>query len=142
MKKLITLLTIVLLCPALMASAPTYSVVVPVKMVVPWYIEISPVAPIILAQEDGPLDRSFQGCGQLQFACNFNFYLKCVITDELFAGTWKCWFQNPGKNVNWPGGTPQLCVRVDMADLLDPDLMGMSGKQLQVAVLNLTVIPR
>ena len=142
MKKLIVLLIMVLLCPVLMASAPTYSVVVPVKMVVPWYIEISPVAPIIFAQEGGPSGRSFQGCGQLQFACNFNFHLRCEVKDTLFDGSWKCWFQNPGKNINWPGGTTEICIRVDRANLLDPDLMGMSGKQIQIAVLNLTIIPR
>jgi hypothetical protein len=143
MKKLITLLTIVLLCPVLWAdSKPTYPVNIPVRMIVPWYVEVSPISPLILAQEDGPLGRSFQGCGQLQFACNFNFHLRCEVKDTLFAGTWKCWFQNPGKNINYPGGTTEVCVRVDEADLLDPDLMGIAGKQVQVAVLNVTIIPR
>ena len=102
MKKLIvTMLLIVFFCPMLlMASSPTYPVSIPVRMVVPWYVEVSPVSPIILAQEDGPLGRSFQGCGHPQFSCNFNFYLKCEVTDVLFAGNWKCWFQNPGKYIS------------------------------------------
>ncbi len=143
MKKLIALLTIILLYPALsMALPPTYPLDIPVKMVVPWYIEIVPVGPIVLAQEGGSLGRSFQGFSKLQFACNFNFYLKCEIKDMLFAGNWKCWFQNPGNLINWPGGTTELYIRVDKADLLDPDLMGMSGKQIQVALLDITIIPR
>jgi hypothetical protein len=143
MKKLIVLLIMVLFSSVLWAnSAPTYPVDIPVKMNVPWYIEISPVSPIVLAQEGGLLGRNFQGCGQLQFACNFNFSITCAISDPVFAGAWKCWFQNPGKYINWPGGTTEVCIRVNMADLLDSDLMGMAGKQIQVAMLNLTVIPR
>lgn len=140
---IIVLIILTILCIAQkLQAAPSYSVSTTVKMVIPWYVEISPVAPIIFIQEGGSSGRSFQGCTQLQFACNFNFYLRCVITEPLFAGTWRTWFQNPGREVYWPGGTPQLCVRVDMADLLDPDLMGKSGQQIQVAILNIYLIPR
>jgi len=116
----------------------------PVKLVIPWYIKI-------LNQKDWELTLvqvtdcdfpCFRACKQLQIATNFNCTLSCVLSAKLFGGDWSCWFENPGANIDKPGGNTDVCVQVKKADLLDSDLMSKAGTKLTVATLTINVVPR
>jgi len=119
----------------------------PVKMVIPWYIHIVNEKDWVLELsqiECGDDFPCFKGCKQLKIRTNFDATLECEVRDTKMGGDWKCWYENPGPEID-KGNVDRLtdvCVKVKKADLLDDDLQSKAGQKIQVATLRILVKPR
>jgi hypothetical protein len=116
----------------------------PVKLKIPWFIKIVNEKDwvLTLVQVTDCDFPCFRACKQLQIACNFNLTLSCKVENTVMGGSWSCWFQNPGANIDMPGGNTDVCVQVKKADLLDSELQSKAGTTIQVATLQILVVPR
>jgi len=115
----------------------------PVKMKIPWFIKIVNEKDWVLwlAQiQCGDDFPCFEGCKMLDIKCNFNLALECQVVDTKMAGDWSCRYQNPGPNIDKPGGQTDVCVKVKKADLLG-SLPGNPGEEKQVATLRILCKP-
>ena len=117
----------------------------PIKMKIPWYIDITNQKgwEILLEQvECAALGRGagdwpcFRGCNDLKVAVNFNCTLLCGVNRKYLDGMWGC-SVNP-EDVDIPGGTATVCVKLWKADLLSMP----PGETMHVADVDIYVKPR
>jgi len=124
---------------------PQYVDDFPVKMVIPWYIKIVNQKDweITLDQVDcANLGRGsgdwpcFKGCKDLVIATNFDCTLLCGVNKTYLAGNWGC--SVSPQDVDKPGGTTTVCVKLWKADLLG----AQPGQNMHVADIDIYVKPR
>jgi hypothetical protein len=117
----------------------------PIKMKIPWFIDITNQEgwEILLEQvECAALGRGagdwpcFKGCKDLKVAVNFNCTLLCGVNRKYLDGMWGC--SVSPEDVDIPGGTATVCVKLWNADLLSMP----PGETMHVADVDIYVKPR
>lgn len=118
--------------------------VIPVKMVIPWYVHLVDQDPIWLDQVDcQALGRDpavdwpcFRGCKEIPVECNFNLTMVCGVNTSYIGGLWGC-SCNP-EDIDMPGGETRICVTLRQADLLGAP----ANTEQHVADVTVMVKPR
>jgi len=100
--------------------------IIPVKMVIPWYVHIVNQDPIWLDQvncseigKNPAKDKDwpcFKGCNETAVECNFNIHLGCDIINKNIGGGMNC-SVSPA-DIDMPGGSTTICVKAWNVDLL------------------------
>ena len=82
--------------------------------------------------------HTYEGCLDVKLVCNFDVSLRCVVTPTgAIRGRYSCFVE--GGDINAPGGTARVCVRLEDANLATR--LGGS-KDIQVATVTVQITPR
>jgi hypothetical protein len=86
-----------------------------------------------------PVDlRTYEGRADLQVVCNFNLSMRCTIAPTgAVPGRYSCWIE--GGDINAPGGTARLFVRLEHADVA---AQWGGSKNVHVATVAVRITPR